>query len=86
MTNRYFISKGAIIEKLGGDLNSTPLHWAVRQGHLQMVVLLMQYGADPSIRDGEGYSCIHLAAQFAQTAIVAYLIAKGQVYTLLLHS
>lgn len=51
-----------------------------------MVVLLMQYGADPSIRDGEGYSCIHLAAQFAQTAIVAYLIAKGQVYTLLLHS
>lgn len=44
-----------------------------------MVVLLMQYGADPSIRDGEGYSCIHIAAQFAHTAVVAYLIAKGQV-------
>ena len=25
-----------------------------------------------------GYSCIHLAAQFGHTAIVAYLIAKGQ--------
>ncbi|XP_071505691.1 palmitoyltransferase ZDHHC17-like [Diadema antillarum] len=75
---RYFVSKGAIIDKLGGDLNSTPLHWAVRQGHLPMVVLLMQYGSDPSLRDGEGCSCIHLACQFAHTPIVAYLIAKGQ--------
>ena len=25
-----------------------------RQGHLQMVVQLMSYGADPSLRDGEG--------------------------------
>ncbi|XP_014670773.1 PREDICTED: palmitoyltransferase ZDHHC17-like [Priapulus caudatus] len=75
---RYYLSKGAYIDQLGGDLMSTPLHWATRQGHLQMVVLLMQYGADPSLRDGEGCSPIHLAAQFAHTTIVAYLIAKGQ--------
>ena len=25
-----------------------------RQGHSQMVCLLMSYGADPNIRDGEG--------------------------------
>eukprot|EP00057_Strongylocentrotus_purpuratus_P011686 XP_011666160.1 PREDICTED: palmitoyltransferase ZDHHC17 [Strongylocentrotus purpuratus] len=75
---RYLVSKEAILDKLGGDLNSTPLHWAVRQGHLPMVVLLMQYGADPSLRDGEGCSGIHLACQFAHTPIVAYLIAKGQ--------
>lgn len=42
-----------------------------------MVVLLVQYGADPGIRDGEGCSCIHLAAQFGHTAIVAYLLARG---------
>lgn len=42
-----------------------------------MVVLLMKYGADSSMRDGEGCSCIHLAAQFGHTAIVAYLVAKG---------
>lgn len=75
---KYFVSKGAIIDRFGGDLNSTPLHWATRQGHLPMVVLLMSYGADPSLRDGEGCSCIHLAAQFGHTSIVAYLIAKGQ--------
>ena len=28
-----------------------------RQGHLLMVVLLMSFGADPSLRDGEG-KCI----------------------------
>lgn len=44
-----------------------------------MVVQLMKYGADPSLIDGEGCSCVHLAAQFGHTSIVAYLIAKGQV-------
>ena len=29
----YYLSAGSIIDAIGGDLNSTPLHWAVRQGH-----------------------------------------------------
>ncbi|CAN7998292.1 unnamed protein product [Ixodes hexagonus] len=74
----FYIAKGAVVDAIGGELRSTPLHWATRQGHLSMVVLLMRHGADPSIVDGEGCSCIHLAAQCAQTAIVAYLVAKGQ--------
>ena len=48
-----------------------------RQGYLQSVTLLMKFGADPSLKDGEGCSCLHLAAQFGHTAIVAYLVAKG---------
>uniref|UniRef100_A0A8C3JCS2 Palmitoyltransferase n=1 Tax=Calidris pygmaea TaxID=425635 RepID=A0A8C3JCS2_9CHAR len=78
---KYYISKGAIVDQLGGDLNSTPLHWAIRQGHLPMVMLLLKCGADPSLIDGEGYSSIHLAVLFQHMPIVAYLIAKGQVYT-----
>lgn len=42
-----------------------------------MVVLLMSGGADPSLRDGEGYAAIHLAVQFARSDIAAYLLAKG---------
>ena len=42
-----------------------------------MVVLLMQHGGDPAVYDGEGCACVHLAAQFGFTAIVAYLVAKG---------
>ena len=48
-----------------------------RQGHLPTVVILMKAGADPTLRDCESYSCIHLAAQFGHTPIVAYLVAKG---------
>ncbi|XP_055010858.1 putative palmitoyltransferase ZDHHC13 [Boleophthalmus pectinirostris] len=75
---KFYISKGAVVDQLGGDLNSTPLHWAIRQGHLQMVIQLMRYGADPSIADGEGYKALHLAILFQHMAIAAYLMAKGQ--------
>ena len=27
---RYFVEKGAVVDKYGGDLNSTPLHWGTR--------------------------------------------------------
>ncbi|XP_070391018.1 palmitoyltransferase ZDHHC17 isoform X2 [Dermacentor albipictus] len=74
----FYISKGAVVDAIGGELRSTPLHWATRQGHLGMVVLLMRHGADPSLVDGEGCTCIHLGAQSGHTAIVAYLVAKGQ--------
>lgn len=73
----YLIVKGAIVDSVGGILNTTPLHWAIRQGHLASVVLLLQSGADPSFIDAEGLAGIHIAAQFGHTATVAYLIAKG---------
>ncbi|XP_067318805.1 palmitoyltransferase ZDHHC13 [Anolis sagrei] len=75
---KFFISKGAVVDQLGGDLNSTPLHWAIRQGHLSMVILLLKLGADPTLIDGEGYSGLHLAVLFQHMPIIAYLIAKGQ--------
>lgn len=51
---KYYIAKGAVIDAIGGDLQSTPLHWATRQGHISMVILLIQHRADPAILDGEG--------------------------------
>ncbi|XP_062327619.1 putative palmitoyltransferase ZDHHC13 [Osmerus eperlanus] len=75
---KYYMSKGAVIDQLGGDLNSTPLHWAIRQGHLSMVIQLLRYGADPSLPDGEGYRSLHLAVLFQHMPIAAYLMAKGQ--------
>ncbi|XP_041846504.1 putative palmitoyltransferase ZDHHC13 isoform X1 [Melanotaenia boesemani] len=75
---KYYMSKGAIVDQLGGDLNSTPLHWAIRQGHLPMVIQLLRYGADLSLADGEGYHALHLAILFQHMAVAAYLMAKGQ--------
>ncbi|CAG5006039.1 unnamed protein product [Parnassius apollo] len=73
----YLLSKGAIVDAIGGELLSTPLHWATRQGHLEATVLLVRAGADPALRDAEGCACLHLAAQFGHTAVVAYLVARG---------
>lgn len=66
----FLIEKGAEVDAVGGELNATPLHWATRQGHLDAAVILMNAGADPTLRDAEGCSCIHLAAQFGHTALV----------------
>ncbi|KAJ3659688.1 hypothetical protein Zmor_011363 [Zophobas morio] len=74
---KFFIERGAEVDAVGGELNATPLHWATRQGHLDAVVILMNAGTDPTLRDAEGCSCIHLAAQFGHTALVAYFIARG---------
>jgi len=50
----YLLARGAVVDAIGGDLKSTPLHWATRQGYLGMVVLLIQRGANAMILDGEG--------------------------------
>uniref|UniRef100_A0A8D0H4C9 protein S-acyltransferase n=1 Tax=Sphenodon punctatus TaxID=8508 RepID=A0A8D0H4C9_SPHPU len=75
---KYYISKGAVVDQLGGDLNSTPLHWAVRQGHLSVVILLLKCGADPTLIDGEGVTSTHLAVLFQHMPIIAYLVSKDQ--------
>ena len=73
----FLLRRGADVNAVGGELRSTPAHWATRQGHLGMLVQLIQTGANTNLLDAEGSACIHLAAQFGFTAIVAYLVAKG---------
>ncbi|XP_045487875.1 palmitoyltransferase Hip14 [Pieris rapae] len=73
----YLLSKGAKVDAIGGELQSTPLQWATRQGHLEATVLLVRAGADPTLRDAEGCGSLHLAAQYGHTAVVAYLVARG---------
>lgn len=74
---KYFIGCGAEVNPIGGELSSTPLHWATREGHLSMVILLLKHGADPTLLDKEGLNCLHLATQNGYTSIVAYLLAVG---------
>ena len=74
---RYLIMKGAMIDRKCGDLNTNAIQWAIRQGHLQMVVLLLHYGSSPLVTDINGLNSLHVAAQSGHTPIVAYLIATG---------
>ena len=74
---KYFLSKGAIIDRIGGNQQATPLHWAIRKHLLEMVGLLMHFGADPMIQDIQGMNCLHVAAMEGATSIILYLLAKG---------
>ena len=57
------IEHGADVDAVGGDLMATPLLWAVRPGHLAMCRILIQAGASANVRDRQGFTALHLAAQ-----------------------
>ena len=61
---------------LGGG-GWTPLHSAVRQGHREIVELLIANGTDVNSRDSTGKSSLHDAALEGHKEIVELLIIKG---------
>ena len=51
--SRYLVSKGAIIDKIGGDLKSTPLHWATRYIEVEFLSkrhLLITYHSEGKVK------------------------------------
>jgi hypothetical protein len=73
----YLLKAGARIDPIGGELESSPLNWAARSGHVNMVSFLMRHGANPLLHDIEGFSTLHLATMFSHSNVVAYLLVKG---------
>ena len=61
---------------LGGG-GWTPLHSAARQGHREIVELLIANGSDVNSRDSSGKSSLHDAALEGHKAAAELLIAKG---------
>ncbi|KAJ9059627.1 palmitoyltransferase akr1, variant 2 [Entomophthora muscae] len=58
---RFLLKNGAHVNAQGGDLKATPLHWACRQGLLDMMVLLLEFGADSTSMDSQGFNIVHLS-------------------------
>jgi hypothetical protein len=63
---RQLLLGGANVEERGGGADdlSTPLQAAVKQGHAEVVQLLLEHGADMSATDDGGRMPLHLAASF----------------------
>ena len=74
---KYLLALGCNVDQIGGELESTPLNWAARSGHVHMCILLMKHGANPLLFDVEGFSTLHLATMFGHSNVVAYLLVKG---------
>ncbi|GJN94302.1 hypothetical protein Rhopal_007376-T1 [Rhodotorula paludigena] len=71
---KALVDRGAQIDARGGDLDATPVMWAARNGHLGVVHLLLQYGADPTLVDSQGFNALHLAVHSSSAFLVAYLV------------
>lgn len=52
---------------------NTPLMDAARKGHLPLVKLLIEHGANPLIRNKKGQLAIDLAQKAGHKAVVDYL-------------
>ena len=57
----FLIQSGADVNAKGGDAEATPVLWASKRCHLQVVSLLLAHGADPLLRDDQGYNLLHSA-------------------------
>ncbi|CCH44104.1 Palmitoyltransferase AKR1 [Wickerhamomyces ciferrii] len=72
---KYLVSKGAEVDRPGGDLNATPLHWACRYGLVYIVDYLLKNGADPTKADSQGFNTLHLAVHSSNIMLVIYVLA-----------
>jgi len=70
------LARGSDVNALGGKFRSTPLMWAVGEKRLDMMVMLLRHGANPSIGDSNGCGLLHLAAATGSFPMVAYLVAR----------
>lgn len=71
---KYLVEQGAEVDKIGGDLNATPLHWACRYGLVYIVDFLLKAGADPAKTDSQGFNALHLATHSSNVMLVIYLL------------
>ncbi|KAI8328320.1 DHHC palmitoyltransferase-domain-containing protein [Chlamydoabsidia padenii] len=72
------MDRGAIVDQPAGELLATPLHWATRQGQLQNAHrLITDGGADPTLKDGQGFNALHLAVHSTQPILVLYYLILG---------
>ncbi|GLG98374.1 Poly [ADP-ribose] polymerase tankyrase, partial [Gryllus bimaculatus] len=62
-----------------GDVarGSTPLHWAVSRGKMEMVQLLLKHNASINSVDKHGRTVLHLASQKCDPALIKLLLDEG---------
>jgi palmitoyltransferase ZDHHC13/17 len=72
---KYLLSEGADATAPGGVLQETPLQWAARQGHIEVVIELLAAGCDPLHANTYGQNALHLACQLERLPVLLLLLA-----------
>jgi len=76
---RYLVDQhGQVVDALGFSSNETPLSSASRSGHLEVVRVLLQYGADASAQDKRKSTPLHRASERGHQTLFGSLSSTTQ--------
>lgn len=70
------LNKGADINALNDDGDSL-LHYFIKDGKIQSVKLLVEFGADTTLQNKDGWPPMHVATFLGHRDIMLYLIMNG---------
>lgn len=74
----YLVKAGASVNAPSrNELNAAPIQSAAAGGHERIVDMLLKNGADPNVREQNGYTPLHAAAQNGDVATIRTLIYGG---------
>ncbi len=77
-TAEFLIKSGAQVNSHSKNpLSAAPLQSAAAAGHVKIVMLLLNNGADPNVREQGGYTPLHAAAQNGDAQMIRALLLKG---------
>ena len=79
----YLVKAGSNVNsKSNNGLKVAPIQSATAGGHYKIVKILLDYGADPNIREQGGHTPLHAAAQNGDEEIIRMLLYRGADFSL----
>ncbi|XP_032063315.1 ankyrin repeat domain-containing protein 16 [Aythya fuligula] len=72
----YLLAKGACVDALKrGDW--TPLMMACTRQNLEVIKALVEHGANPLLKNKDGWNCFHIASREGHGQVLSYLLAAS---------
>uniref|UniRef100_A0A493T3U4 Ankyrin repeat domain 16 n=1 Tax=Anas platyrhynchos platyrhynchos TaxID=8840 RepID=A0A493T3U4_ANAPP len=72
----YLLAKGACVDALKrGDW--TPLMMACTRQNLEVIKDLVEHGANPLLKNKDGWNCFHIASREGHGQVLSYLLAAS---------
>lgn len=73
MKSRHNVS----VDEKDPDFGLTAAHYAARRGHIEVMKLLFEYGANVKETTPDGRTALHLAAAYSSKEMVRLLLGEG---------